>query len=341
MQETYECQDNDVAFKDKPKAAPFKIKDYMMLCKNPVEKNDIIAIKKSVSENKPVVISIKFDPSLYCVGADGIWDVKSSCPDSKDFGAASDSITELHAICVVGYDDTKLGGAFELINSWGTDWGNKGFFWMTYEQFMQYGKYAVELMDAEPDNSAISGTMDFILLDTSKMPVKKSYIKTNGTLASTAAGADFAKYSMQHIYPGGTAFKLMFKTNAPAYIHVFSQDNLGVISSLFPYDTSVSAAINSRNQTVFFPSEYKHAKLSATPAKENICVMYSKNDIDVNELQKMISTQHISIQQAVKNKYAAKLVKPAGVNFSDQEIVFDAAVKNDALVCFFVELEHN
>ncbi len=69
--------------------------------------------------------------------------------------------------------------------------------------------------------------------------------------------------------------------------------------------------------------------------------MYSKNDIDVNELQKIISTQHISIQQAVKNKYAAKLVKPSGVNFSDQEIVFDAAVKNDALVCFFVELEHN
>ena len=38
-----------------------------------------------------------------------------------------------HAFTVVGYDDTKLGGALELQNSWGTDFGDQGFIWIKYE----------------------------------------------------------------------------------------------------------------------------------------------------------------------------------------------------------------
>ncbi|MCD6257691.1 hypothetical protein J7J45_06480, partial [Candidatus Aerophobetes bacterium] len=42
-----------------------------------------------------------------------------------------------HAVTVVGYDDNKVThdgiGAFKLVNSWGTGWGDNGFFWMSYE----------------------------------------------------------------------------------------------------------------------------------------------------------------------------------------------------------------
>ena len=41
-----------------------------------------------------------------------------------------------HALCIVGYDDNKQTadgpGAFRLVNSWGTDWGNEGYCWMSY-----------------------------------------------------------------------------------------------------------------------------------------------------------------------------------------------------------------
>ena len=45
-----------------------------------------------------------------------------------------------HAITIVGYDDDKAygngnKGAFKIANSWGTSWGNSGFFWVSYEFF--------------------------------------------------------------------------------------------------------------------------------------------------------------------------------------------------------------
>ncbi len=41
-----------------------------------------------------------------------------------------------HGVCIVGYDDTLTTndgpGAFRLTNSWGTGWGDSGFWWMSY-----------------------------------------------------------------------------------------------------------------------------------------------------------------------------------------------------------------
>lgn len=50
---------------------------------------------------------------------------------------ASGALAGGHAVCVVGYDDTKATtdgpGAFLLVNSWGSGWGDSGFWWMSYE----------------------------------------------------------------------------------------------------------------------------------------------------------------------------------------------------------------
>ncbi|MCK5878374.1 MAG: hypothetical protein KAH24_01245 [Holophagae bacterium] len=50
-----------------------------------------------------------------------------------------------HAQCIVGFDDTIVTpdgtGAFRVVNSWGTNWGDNGFYWMSYEAI----KYASDL----------------------------------------------------------------------------------------------------------------------------------------------------------------------------------------------------
>jgi C1A family cysteine protease len=39
-----------------------------------------------------------------------------------------------HAVVAVGYDDAKRN--FIVRNSWGSDWGDKGYFYMPYEYLM-------------------------------------------------------------------------------------------------------------------------------------------------------------------------------------------------------------
>ncbi len=57
-----------------------------------------------------------------------------------------------HAQCVVGYDDnhqTADGmGAFRVVNSWGTSWGDQGFYWISYD--------AVKFHDTNHDGQVTS-----------------------------------------------------------------------------------------------------------------------------------------------------------------------------------------
>jgi uncharacterized membrane protein len=39
-----------------------------------------------------------------------------------------------HAMCIIGYDDYKYGGAFLVQNSWGTSFGDNGRFWLPYSE---------------------------------------------------------------------------------------------------------------------------------------------------------------------------------------------------------------
>ncbi len=65
-----------------------------------------------------------------------------------------------HAVTVIGFDDdfetTDGTGAFRMVNSWGSSWGDDGFWWMSYEAFMDplisWGEalYASDRIEYEP-----------------------------------------------------------------------------------------------------------------------------------------------------------------------------------------------
>ncbi len=65
----------------------------------------------------------------------GLWEPKESY--KEELGG--------HAMCIVGYDDNKFGGAWEIQNSWGTDIGDNGYIWVKYDDFMQIAVAAVIL----------------------------------------------------------------------------------------------------------------------------------------------------------------------------------------------------
>ncbi len=60
--------------------------------------------------------------------------------------AASERLWGHHAILIVGYDDSL--GAFKLVNSWGTRWGNGGFAYLSYDFVRTKGWEAWAMVDA-------------------------------------------------------------------------------------------------------------------------------------------------------------------------------------------------
>ena len=71
-----------------------------------------------------------------------------------------------HAQALVGYDDSIVEdgerGAFKVVNSWGSDFGDDGFYWMTYDAVKEVGAagklcltYVVDRVDYEPSALAV------------------------------------------------------------------------------------------------------------------------------------------------------------------------------------------
>jgi hypothetical protein len=79
-------------------------------------------IKAQLANNNPVIIGIQVSNEFYNWRGDG---VLSGNPTFM-------SPAEYHALTIVGYDDTKGSGAFKVVNSWTTGWGNGGFIWIDY-----------------------------------------------------------------------------------------------------------------------------------------------------------------------------------------------------------------
>ena len=280
------------------------------------------------------MISIKAYPSLDKVASSGIW-----LPEADELQ------TGRHAVCITGYDDKIGGGSFEAINSWGTSWGSKGFFWLSYKQAMQYGNYVVEMMDFETGKAELSGNIEFVKLNDAgtdiPLAVARKKINTNNIIVQGNEKADYSLYKLAESLKSGDMFKMKFSTNSKSYIYVFAEDEKSKISRLFPPKPSISAAINSTNATYYFPSDSTHARLDATAGKENFCILYSKSEIDFEGLMNYIKETRVSVFQGVKDKLATRLLDIKKVKFIDDRMSFQAPAEERSVVCFFVEMKHN
>lgn len=100
----------------KSKAARYKAKSWYII-------GSLDAVKQALVEGNGVVISIPAHDDLYEM------DRKNQIYDSL-----SGEYYGNHAVCVIGYDDSKK--AFKFINSWGSRWGVDGYGYVTYDVFV-------------------------------------------------------------------------------------------------------------------------------------------------------------------------------------------------------------
>lgn len=101
--------------------------------------NDTSQIKAALINRSPVIAAIHVYEQLKNLkGPDSVYNTTSG---ERRGG---------HAVVIVGYDDNRYAGAFKVINSWGTQWGDGGYFWLPYNFAARDVMYeAYVLLDAD------------------------------------------------------------------------------------------------------------------------------------------------------------------------------------------------
>ena len=99
-------------------ATQFKIESWRRL-----NKGNLDDVKGEIARDRPVVIGMIVSEKFKDFRGKSNFDELIS--ESATRGG--------HAMTVVGYDDARQ--AFRLVNSWGQQWGDRGFAWISYEAF--------------------------------------------------------------------------------------------------------------------------------------------------------------------------------------------------------------
>jgi len=248
-------------------------------------------IKKSLSEGKPVIIGMNTPDSFF--DARDIWMPRES-PDYHYGG---------HAMCVVGYDDNRNGGAFEVINSWGRKWGNGGFIWIPYKTFAEFVIEGYEIIENLSFYSDIVKFNGFVRLEITDQDTAKP--------AAFTLSADNI-YIAEEIYTEGTNFRFIIGARESAYVYAFmvtqpAGDRYFYSPvQLFP-QPGISPLLNYSDSAIALPGEDTSLSFDKTAGTEYLITLYSKQALDLQAIMRRF--------EAGGGTLNSRLAKAVGDNF--------------------------
>ncbi|MDX2301960.1 MAG: DUF4384 domain-containing protein [Microscillaceae bacterium] len=307
------------------KAQSYKIKDFHRLF-NSDDSDDlkIRVLKKSLSQGNPVVFAMLCPNSFY--KAKDFWQPDESESPYNRYGG--------HAMCIVGYDDEKYAdeGAFEIMNSWGNQWGNQGFIWIKYSTFAAYAKYAFEMFPFEAkDPVAYDLSGEVKLIDSKGKNLVTERIKNNTSLAY---------YQMKEPLHSGDRFRIYISNHEPAYVYAIGSDLSKEIYPLFPHKKGISAALNYSSNHVAIPGEDYYIEIDQNVGTDYLCVLYSKEPLDFQKLSDKLRKTPGSFEQQIQTLLADKILNPQATQFDSQQMAFKAKSGTRSVAAFMVEIAH-
>jgi len=150
---------------------PYRLDDY-----DRIELDDsgwLSMMKYFLANDIPVIVGAGIDEDFENLMSSGygLWTYKAE--QSQTIGG--------HAMCVLGYNDYKYGGAFLVRNSWGDSFGDNGNLWIKYSDFRNVVAEAwVMYPDDSQENYSSSADYSFDIKSTGMPGLIYKLIKTSG-----------------------------------------------------------------------------------------------------------------------------------------------------------------
>ncbi len=193
-----------------------------------------------------------------------------------------------HAMCVVGYDDRLEGGAFQIMNSWGPEWGENGIGWVRYGDFKEFVREAYGVDPMPKRGAALSKefacTVGLVNNETKQyIPLKAGGSNLFTTVSPVAKG---------------TKFKMEIKNELECYIYLFTPNAAGSSFVLFPYKP-IHSPYCGITGTRLFPRK-ESIRADDIGNKDFMGIVISKQELDYNALNE-------AINKSSQPTYAGKL----------------------------------
>lgn len=311
------------------KAAVFKIKGFQRLTVGDAsgfgkEKIDLKAIKQNLAQGAPVTIGMMVGGS-FMQGMMGqeVWIPTEEDYDLNGFGG--------HAMCIIGYDDYKAGGAFQIMNSWGPEWGKNGIAWVRYKDFEYFNKEAYGLypMGKANDIKFAEGQLkaSFGLLNNETQQLIPLNAITDMSFRSTSA-----------LKKGVSKFKIQVTNDAECYTYLFGLETDNSVKGLFPYTPKHSPYCGIMG-TRIFPRDYSFQP-DETGTLDYFAIVVSKQPLDFADCTGKLSRAPGSLSEKIKTVFGNRLLN---VRYNVNETVsFETGnADNNMVVAMIIEVQKN
>ena len=326
--------------------------------------------KKAITEKKPVIISMHYPrgrrESLFMAGE--VWMGGIIKAGEADFC--------YHALCAVGYDDNKAGGAFLIMNSWGELWGKDGFTWVKYDDFAYYVDCACELYadtqgtplvvkpQPKPEPQHESEPQPQPQPQPEPQPEYSPGIIIDNVTEKTLAGSitfklendetmemmrtetrPLAVYRCLGKYANHSAFGIELNSKTPAYVYVIGVDQENVVDSVFPppyakVGRPISPALTFSSNTIALPDE-KHTYTINDSQKNYLCVLYARHALPMDRIMDYLKQHDGNIEdrlaRAIDTLCEGERVEPKEIVCERDRLEFKSSTTR-GIIPFVIEV---
>lgn len=303
-------------------AEPYKIPGFTRLSMDDDRyKVNMEAVKQNVSQGAPVVIGMLVGGTfMSAMRGQSVWHPKKGDYAKNGFSG--------HAMCVIGYDDDKAGGAFEIMNSWGSAWGDGGYCWVKYDDFEFFVReaYGIHPMPAADEAPPTYFEVDFGLIDVNR----RRYLEVMPVVGATNV------FRTTYAVAPGDRFKVEITNNKPCFVYIFNEEANGQSNVLFPYTDKHSPYCGITGTRVF-PKDYSMIP-DTIGTRDRIAVVISQAALDFRRMAEAINDRpEATFAERVNGVFGAQT--PNLSFLVDQTILYRTDYDNTAPTVLVFEVE--
>ena len=316
-------------------ASQYKIKDYAAIFHHDADAaTKIQKTKRALASKTPVVMGMLVTESF--------WGIE---PGQKQWQPTEqDNIVGGHAMVIVGYDEVRK--SFEVMNSWGPDWADKGFVWIKYKDFAKYCKYGFQMVldenkTIEKEDIAVKNLTNKEITLSGAFAFRyptgyKEDENGNEVIAFENTPVSFNETrlvyeTIRKDWAVGDVFQLLAK-DIPVgeNIYIFSVSPANKVELHWPLNEGVDALnkvplanfVPSKDAEIIVPGEDEALQL-AEVGEDNLVILYSDNKIaNITTRMDFLGTLKGTVHERLEQTFGDVLLAPKHIKYELDQMSF-------------------